>query len=211
MNSLTASKLFPQTPVTRPHCIPTGFSVNGKAVRDLGTILLDSIAVIAALILVVAAHRRRAAVLRHEIKVFFAAYGLVSLCDIFTSGRILSPAVPIVRAFAALEIGFTVALFVSLASLAFLLILPGVDDGTPVSVFVLAISTLAFFVPAFYIALDTGFGFTSVFAPGLDMRNYALYVLYFLVPLLCTLFAVTVFSFIVLVKLQEKKPMGMYE
>lgn len=80
------------------------------------------------------------------------------------------------------------------------------DDGTPLSLGLLAFSALVFFVGTGYIALDTGFKWTGKFDPD-STQNIGLYVLYQLFPLLCLAGFFVLEAILVLRVLGEKKPM----
>ena len=85
------------------------------------------------------------------------------------------------------------------------------DDGTPISLGLILISAIGFFVGTGYVALDTAFSYTSTFKPSLtdpNNRNVALYVLYQLWPLICLAGFFLLETVLVLRVLGEKKPMG---
>lgn len=87
------------------------------------------------------------------------------------------------------------------------------DDGTPISLGLILLSGIAFFVGTGYIALDTAFSYTHPFVPSLsepDNRNIALYVLYQLWPLICLAGFFLLETVLVLRVLGEKKPMRMW-
>jgi hypothetical protein len=84
------------------------------------------------------------------------------------------------------------------------------DDGTPLSVALTATSGLAVFVGVAYVGVDTGFNYSGTFEindPD-TMRNYALYVLYLLLPLLLIVAYFILESVLVLGVLRETRPMG---
>lgn len=83
------------------------------------------------------------------------------------------------------------------------------DDGTPISVGLLLISSVILFVGTGYIALDTGFSWTGYWDDTLPLPNqaYALYTLYQLVPLVFLFIFFCLEAFLVLRVLGERKPM----
>ena len=83
------------------------------------------------------------------------------------------------------------------------------DDGTPLSLGATLLSAGAIFIGTGYIALDTAFRWTHYFDPSLQPpnRNYGLYVLYLLVPLICLVIFFVLETVLVLRILGEKKPM----
>lgn len=74
-------------------------------------------------------------------------------------------------------------------------------------------SATAFFVGTGYVALDTGFAYTSRFVSSTqppNNRSIALYILYQLFPLICLFIFFVLESVLVLRILGEKKPMRGY-
>ena len=67
--------------------------------------------------------------------------------------------------------GFTAVHLGSIVATLWVLFLNGLvgfqllDDGTPISLGLILLSAIAFFVGTGYVALDTAFGYTSKFAP----------------------------------------------
>ena len=85
------------------------------------------------------------------------------------------------------------------------------DDGTPISLGLILISAIAFFVGTGYVALDTAFSYTKTFVSSKEPPNnraIALYVLYQLWPLICLFFFFVLETVLVLRVLGEKKPMS---
>lgn len=85
------------------------------------------------------------------------------------------------------------------------------DDGTPLSVGLVSGSAAAFFFGTGYIAVDTGFNYTGTFAvddPD-TIRNYALYVLYLLFPLIMIVAYILLEVVLVIKVLGETLPMSM--
>jgi len=83
------------------------------------------------------------------------------------------------------------------------------DDGTPISLGLLLISSIVLFIGTGYIALDTGFSWTGYWDDTLNGENkaYALYTLYQLVPLVFLVIFFCLEAFLVLRVLGERKPM----
>lgn len=84
------------------------------------------------------------------------------------------------------------------------------DDGTPLSMALTVSSELVIFVGVAYVAVDTGVNYSGEFAvtdPS-ELKNYALYVLYLLFPLLLVVAFFILESVLVLHVLNETRPMG---
>jgi hypothetical protein len=84
------------------------------------------------------------------------------------------------------------------------------DDGTAVSIGLILISAAMIFIGTGYIALDTGFSWTTEFTLSLSdsNRSYSLYTLYLLAPLVFIVVFFLLESFLVLRILGERKPMS---
>lgn len=157
---------------------------------------------------------------------FLIGYILISICEIFSVGvfpldrkvrlvrrwaQLMKKAFPIsptLQAFSAIHIG-------AIAATTWILFLNGIvgyqlmDDGTPFSLGLLLGSSLLFLIGVGYIALDTGFSFTSYWADSLEgnNRHIALYVLYLLLPLLWIVLYFLLETVLVLRVLGETRPM----
>lgn len=85
-----------------------------------------------------------------------------------------------------------------------------IDDGTALSLGLIAGSALAFLIGTGYIALDTGFQWTGYWNSSYDPpnRHIALYVLYQLVPLIFIVAFFVLEAILVLRVLGEKRPMA---
>lgn len=83
------------------------------------------------------------------------------------------------------------------------------DDGTPLSLGLIASSAAALFVGTGYIALDTGYSWTGHFDSSLtgNNRNIGLYVLYQLAPLIFLFIFFALETTLVIRILGERKPM----
>lgn len=84
-----------------------------------------------------------------------------------------------------------------------------VDDGTPLSLGLIAASAAALFIGTGYIALDTGYSWTGHFDSSYSgqNRNIGLYILYQLAPLIFLFAFFVLESLLVLRILGERKPM----
>jgi len=84
------------------------------------------------------------------------------------------------------------------------------DDGTPMSIGLIFVSSLILFIGTGYIALDTGFSWTGFWNSTLSPpnRSYSLYTLYQLAPLVFLVVFFLLEAFLVLRILGEKKPMS---
>src|SRR5450432_884080 len=84
-----------------------------------------------------------------------------------------------------------------------------IDDGTPLSLGLIIGSAAAFFIGTGYIALDTGYSWTSTFTSSLSDPNHniGLYVLYQLAPLIFLVVFYVLEAVLVLRVLGERKPM----
>ena len=82
------------------------------------------------------------------------------------------------------------------------------DDGTPVSLFMILGSAVLLFTATLYISLDTGFNLSGHFEDDLfSSRSIPLYILYLVLPLVCVVgYAITQLILVAKV-LGERKPL----
>ncbi|KAJ4347598.1 hypothetical protein N0V95_005292 [Ascochyta clinopodiicola] len=212
-STLPVCYLFSQAPTRNGGgwnggCTLQGFPVGGsERLHNLGSIILCGIAILTTFFLLWRSERKKAAVGRREMQLFLLGYIIVSICEIFTIGGFpLNNSVRL--AFVAVHIAAIVAT-------SWILMLNGLvgyqllDDGTPISLGLLLISSVIIFVGTGYIALDTGFSWTGYWDDTLPGENqaYALYTLYQLVPLVFLVIFFCLEAFLVLRVLGERKPM----
>lgn len=143
-------------------------------------------------------------------QIFLIGYIVIEICEIFTVGGFpLNGGVR--RAFSAVHIAAVVATL-------WILMMNGavgyqlIDDGTPLSLSLIFGSAAALFIGTGYIALDTGFSWTGYWDSTLTAPNqaYALYTLYFLVPLVFLFVYFVLETVLVLKVLGEVRPMREY-
>lgn len=191
-------------------CVLYGISLGGGGTHylaNLGSILVDGLAILTMLLLLWRSERKAAAVGRREMQLFLLGCLIIFLCEIFTVGGFpLSDAV---------RRGFTAAHIAAITATFWILLLNGLvgyqllDDGTFISVGMVMLSAAAFFVGTGYIALDTGFSWTGYWDTSYQgqHRNIALYVLYQLLPLVFVFIYFVLESILVLRVLGERRPM----
>jgi hypothetical protein len=183
---------------------------------------MDIVAVLLSICLIIFANRRKEAVGRREIQLVLGAYMLLSFCDIFTTGRVLpelsigyfeaftfkyTTEVKALLTFTSLQVGFLVAFFWMLMCFG-LVGLQVVDDGTVLSVGLTLGSGLVLGMGSFYIAMDTGFGWTVFDEARLESKSIGLYILYLGVPLFCAvIYAISQF-WIIFKVINDLKPIG---
>ncbi|KAF1353181.1 chitin synthase III catalytic subunit [Delphinella strobiligena] len=189
-------------------CNLNGISLSGgRHLANLGSILLDGLAILVALYLLWRSNKKRAAVGRREMQLFLIGFIIISICEIFTIGGFpLNSATR--RAFSAVHIA-------SVTATTWILMMNGavgyqvLDDGTFLSLGLIFGSAAALFIGTGYIALDTGFSWTGYWDSTLvaPNRSYSLYTLYQLVPLVFLVIYFLLQTYLVLRVLGERRPM----
>lgn len=197
-----------RAPSPESWCVETS-SASHKNTRLIpeGSIILDGIGILVAVLLLWRSQKKRAAVGRREMQLFLLAYILIDICEIFSIGGF--PLKSSIRtAFSGIHIG-------AITAASWILMLNGavgyqaIDDGTIVSLSLIFVSAALIFIATGYIALDTGYSWSghfdsSLYAPN---RNYALYTLYLLLPIVF-LFIYFVLEAVVVIKvLGETRPL----
>jgi hypothetical protein len=141
---------------------------------------------------------------------FLFGFMIISFCEIFTIGGFpLNGAVR--RGFTAVHIAAVVATTWVLLLNA-LVGFQVMEDGTPLSMALIVGSSLAFIIGVGYISLDTAFSWTNYWDDTLIAPNkaYALYTLYFLVPLIFIVLFFVAEAFLVVAILGERRPLRTY-
>ncbi|KAF2672079.1 hypothetical protein BT63DRAFT_187339 [Microthyrium microscopicum] len=213
--TIPVCNLFNESPTRNGNgyggCPLNGITLSGddRHLANLGSIIFSAIAILVTLFLLFKSERKRAAVGRREIQLFLLGYALISLCEIFTVGNFPLDG-KVVRGFSAIHIA-------AVTVTAWILLLNGavgyqiVEDGTAVSLGLIAFSSVIIFIGTGYIALDTGFSLTSYWADDMTLndpnRAYALYTLFLLVPLVFIALFFCLEIFLVLRVLQEFTPL----
>ncbi|KAK0788398.1 hypothetical protein LTR91_016789 [Friedmanniomyces endolithicus] len=214
-STLPVCNLFHESPARRGQspwfegCNLVGIPLSGgRHLANLGSIIIAFFAIVASLYLLWRSDRKKAAVGRREMQFFLMGYIIIEICEIFTIGGFpLNGAVR--RAFSAVHIAAIIATL-------WILMMNGavgyqlVDDGTPLSIGLIFGSAAVLFIGTGYIALDTGFSWTTYWDSALDApnRTYSLYILYQLVPLVFLVVFFILETVLVLRVLGEVKPMG---
>ncbi|KAH6891230.1 chitin synthase export chaperone [Thelonectria olida] len=189
-------------------CKLTGISLSGdRHLANLGSIVLCGLAILAAVFLLLKSEKKRAAVGRREMQLFLIGYIIISICEIFSVGGFPLPW-KVRVAFSAIHIGMIIAttwILMLNAVVGYQII----DDGTPLSLALIVASAGALLVGTGYIALDTGLSFTGYWDDSYELpnRNYALYVLYQLVPLVLLVAFFILETILVIRVLGETRPM----
>ncbi|CAK7267374.1 hypothetical protein SEPCBS119000_002513 [Sporothrix epigloea] len=193
-------------------CELTGIPLSGgRRLGNLGSIVLCAIAIVVSALLILRSDRKKAAVGRREMQLFLLGYIVIEICEIFTVGEFpLSSTVRI--AFTGIHIGFIVAT-TWILMLNALIGYQIIDDGTPLSLFLIGASALILLIGTGYITLDTGFNWTGHFdsaqngPPTGSNRSIALYVLYQLAPLIFLVAFYVLEAYLVLGVLGETRPL----
>ncbi|KAH7366754.1 chitin synthase export chaperone [Plectosphaerella cucumerina] len=189
-------------------CQLTGIPLpNNEILGNLGSIILAAIAIGVSAFLFIKSERKRAAVGRREMQMFLAGYIIISLAEIFSVGEFPLP--DSVRiAFTAVHIGMIIAT-TWILMLNALVGYQVVDDGTPLSLGLMAGSAAILFGGTLYITLATGFRWNTIWESSYNLpnRHIALYVLYQLVPLIFLVAFYVLEAVLVLRILGEKRPM----
>ncbi|PLB39164.1 chitin synthase export chaperone [Aspergillus candidus] len=178
-----------------------------RHLSNLGSILLAFIAILASIFLLWRSERKQAAVGRREIQLFLLGFIIIEICEIFTVGGF--PLDEAVRK------GFTAVHVAAITATCWILFLNAMvgyqflDDGTPASLALFAVSAGVLFIGTGYISLDTAFNWTGEFATTAsnNYRNIALYVLYQLFPLVCLVAFFVLETVLVIRILGEFRPM----
>jgi hypothetical protein len=201
-----------------PKCfIPPTFTDDPAAATphlgNIAQILACVVSLVITALLVLLAHRRRAAVGRVEFRSLLMAYALTLPFNAITTGAFLQEGGQPLTIITAIHAGLVVAFFWLLLANA-LIATQVVEDGTMSSLVPYFGFGVVVFGATVYISLDVALGITDVIGkpanPPTDLKSIALFVLLIIWPLFCLVAFFGLMTYIVLAMLQERRPMIYY-
>jgi len=192
--------------------IPRMASVGGYpgSAGNVANIVACAIAVLVGLYFAFMAGKRQAAVARWEVRAFFIVFALQYLFQLLSTGSFIAQNSAALSWVTAIQLGFVLVLFWTLAWCAFLQ-LQVIEDGTLASIIpYLAMSTVLF-VGFTYICLDTAFSVSSFFDTTPDrLHNNWLFVILIILSGAFVLFAIVVSAWVSGMFLGERRPLVLY-
>ncbi|KAG1806974.1 chitin synthase III catalytic subunit [Suillus subaureus] len=156
--------------------------------------------------------RRKAAVGRVELRIFFILYLLTLPFQLITTGSFITQGSTALVALTAIQAGLVATLFWTLLANA-IVATQIVEDGTLSSIVPLSILSVAFFAATTYISLDVGFSFTNALGrsnPPQSINSIPLFVLTSIWPGVAALVYFGIMLYIVLGILNEIRPVWYY-
>ncbi|KAG2152535.1 chitin synthase III catalytic subunit [Suillus bovinus] len=156
--------------------------------------------------------RRKAAVGRIELRIFFALYLLTLPFQLITSGSLLTQGSTALVVLTAIHAGLVATLFWTLLANA-IVATQIVEDGTLSSIVPFSVISIAFFVATTYISLDVGLTLTHVLGtsnPPQSINSIPLFVLTSIWPGVAALIYFGLMLYIVLGILNEVRPVWYY-
>ncbi|KAI0932800.1 Chitin synthase, class 7 [Taiwanofungus camphoratus] len=170
---------------------------------DLATCVIHIVAIIMTGIMIFHIRSKYTAVGRKEILMFFYLYAIIELLAIFLDSGIIPTANASYPWFAAVYTGLVAGAYCCLLVNGFVGF-QFAEDGTPVSLWLLRISVLVVFGVAFFLAIATfkqfaGFKYT---------KPVALWIVYILWPLICTVIYIISQLVLVFRTLEDRWPIG---
>ncbi|MBW0556062.1 hypothetical protein O181_095777 [Austropuccinia psidii MF-1] len=156
------------------------------------------------------ASRRKAAVGRIEVILFFSVYGLSLIFQLFDTGSIITQGSSAIVWLTSIRLSLIVILYACLIWIGFLG-LQLIEDGTPASLLPLLFSCLILFIGSIYIFLDTGFGISNYFAsqPASHLYSPWTFSLIILWPFIALSLFTVMTSIVSIQILSEIKPLKM--
>ncbi|KAF8555620.1 hypothetical protein OG21DRAFT_1483758 [Imleria badia] len=162
--------------------------------------------------LIVFSTRRKAAVGRTELRIFFGTYLLTLIFQILTTGSVIQQGTKGLVILTAVHAGLVATLFWTLLGNA-IVATQIVEDGTLSSMIPFGVISLFFFVATTYISLDTALSFTSAFGPSNPeqaLHSIPVFVLTSIWPGVAALVYFGMMSYIVMGILNEVRPVWYY-
>lgn len=186
-----------------PTCYSRNVDVGGTLIFQPSTCFVHIVAIIMTGIMILHIRSKYTAVGRKEIVLFFWLYAVIELLAIFLDSGIIPTANPSYPYFAAVYAGLVAATYCCLLINGFVGF-QFAEDGTPLSLWLLRISCLVLFALTFFISIATfkntaGFNYT---------KPFALWFMYILWPLICTVVYVVSQLLLVFRTLDDRWPLG---
>lgn len=201
--SLIGSSGLAQEAGIQPKCYARTIELANTIIFQGAASFVHIIALIMTLIMILHVRSKFTAVGRKEISLFFYIFITLTVCSLIIDSGVVPPGSPALPYFAAVQIGLASALCISLFINGFLGF-QVYEDGTPLSVWLLRLSSLAWFVVAFLVALFTFQGLA-----GLGPSNtVGLFIVQYIVNALFLLVYVVMQVILVTRTLQDRWPLG---
>ncbi|KAI8913203.1 chitin synthase III catalytic subunit [Gorgonomyces haynaldii] len=194
---LTVCPLVGPTGGVEPQCYSRNIEIGNTLIFEPSVIVIHLISLIMTVIMIAHVRSKYTAVGRKEILVFFYLYVLTTFVELLTVGGIIPLSSPVFPYAVAIYIALTVCTFWCLFVNA-LVPFQFVEDGTPLSLWSVRISTFVVFLASLFISIATltnVAGFTSA-TPG------ALWVTYFVIPPILVLLY-SIFQIVLVVRTLE--------
>ncbi|KAF7317686.1 hypothetical protein MKEN_00856300 [Mycena kentingensis (nom. inval.)] len=179
---------------------------------NIANIVVCALSMVFTGVIIWVTNKRKAAVGRIELRTFLMLYFLTLPLQLITTGSFLEQGSTSLVALTAIHAGLVAALFWSLLANG-LVATQVVEDGTPSSLVPFYFFAVAFFAATTYISLDVALSITSVFGPSdppQALHSVPLFVFTSIWPGVATLLYFGIMTYIVLVVLNEVRPMWFY-
>ncbi|KAF9237718.1 chitin synthase III catalytic subunit [Melanogaster broomeanus] len=194
-----------------PECGIPKVQTNGS-LGNIANIIACVLSVFVVAALIVFTSRRKAAVGRSELRLFFVLYLLTLPFQILTNGSVIQQGSKALVVLTAIHAGLVATLFWTLLANA-IVATQIVEDGTLSSLIPFSVISLFFFVATTFISLDVALTFNDTFGPSnpqQSLNSISLFVLTSIWPGVATLIYLGIMLYIVLRVLNEVKPVWYY-
>ncbi|KIM69368.1 hypothetical protein SCLCIDRAFT_103250 [Scleroderma citrinum Foug A] len=194
-----------------PQCGIPNIKAHGS-LGNIANIIACGISVFIVLWLIVLAGRRKAAVGRTEIRIFFFIYLVTLPFQLLTTGSVLEQGSTSLVALTAIHAGLVATLFWSLLGNA-VVATQVVEDGSPSALIPFSIVGFFFFVATTYISLDVALTISRTFGPSNPpqaLSSIPLFVLTSIWPAVAVFIYFCIMLYVVVVALNEVRPLWYY-
>ncbi|KAI0757470.1 chitin synthase III catalytic subunit [Daedaleopsis nitida] len=186
-----------------PSCYSRNVEISGTLIFQPSTCFIHIVAIFMTGIMIFHIRSKYTAVGRKEILMFFYLYAIIELLAIFLDSGIIPTANVSYPWFAAIYTGLVAGAYTCLLINGFVGF-QFAEDGTPLSLWLLRISTLVTFGVSFFVAIATfkklaGFDFA---------KPIGLWIIYILWPLVCTVVYIVSQLILVFRTLEDRWPIG---
>ncbi|KAI0638913.1 chitin synthase III catalytic subunit [Trametes polyzona] len=201
--ALVICPLVGSTQGIEPSCYSRNVEISGTLIFQPSTAFVHVVAIFMTGIMIFHIRSKYTAVGRKEILMFFYLYAIIELLAFFLDSAIIPTANVSYPWFAAVYTGLVAGAYTCLLINGFVGF-QFAEDGTPLSLWLLRISTLVVFGVSFFVAIATFKGIA-----GFDYaKPIGLWIIYILWPLICTVVYVVSQLILVFRTLEDRWPIG---
>jgi len=185
----------------QPTCVPTPLA----GIRNIGELILCALTIVSVLYFLIRCKMKKSAVGRLEMTIFMSWVLVAVIAELVLGG--IGATGTSLKYVGAVQIGSTAAAFIALSLNGFVGY-QWLDDGTSISLLGVFGTSLLYGIAVSYLAADASLQINFNTSPSTPV-NVPLFVLYFIVPVLCVVIYTAAQTVLVMKYLRSRHPLGL--